>query len=662
MIFSFGITFIFLVYIIFWIQIPGMLIEGMLLPRRLKFSTRFLAAFFIGFLYLATLYFIESLIGVQHIIMIAPPVTSLIAVLVYLKKGKPSFLNADEHFRGEWVFVFGFIFVASTLNFLMKYNGCLLGETTQVYHDYLFHTGNIVSLSRSFPNIDLRIDGLTFYYHYFYELIFAMCKHIFGVDAFRLYMNGNALICAWPLTLALITIGERILGGKLCKSIHYIFYSMGTLVACICVMPLNVVGVKLPFSWLDNHLFSNANAMGLAMALSVVTIDILVEIWYDKYEPRVMIALYLLAAAATGFKGTTGILLVAITWAVFIIESAIVKKLHLSRFIYAISMTLGFAFTYVIVTVGLDTSGSNNRAMVISPEGTLSSGRIGQLFTKLGLDYMSFPWVVFGVIFSAICIVGPCILPFTGFAVARFKTLIKTGVIGDIFDWFVIGSVLMGVIGFCCISVPGLSQGYFVITNAAFIFYGSMRYIQENQKKLVAYITYVFFVIGTMFLFIDLMYFCYEDFKQSQVYASEAGDRADLVSADTMEAYLWLRDNTATDSLLAVDRLSEELDYRSIYFYCGAFSERQCYLEGYDYSDITEKQVEAKLSINEKFYSSDVKEAETAMDMNGIDYLVVTKQGHPDYRCTSRKLKLVFENQEVKIYHFISAERMEAVK
>ena len=127
-----------------------------------------------------------------------------------------------------------------------------------------------------------------------------------------------------------------------------------------------------------------------------------------------------------------------------------------------------------------------------------------------------------------------------------------------------------------------------------------------------------------------------------------------MVSADTMEAYLWIRDNTPEDAVLAVDRLSEkqENDYRSIFFYASAFAERQCYLEGYDYSDIAEDQVEAKLSMNEKFYSEDLLEADAAMEVAGVNYLVVTKQEHPDYRVTSRNLKLVFNNSEVMIYKY----------
>ena len=57
MTFSLPITLIFFIYWVVWIQVPGMMFESLLLPRRLKFSTRLLAGFFIGFIYLATLYF-----------------------------------------------------------------------------------------------------------------------------------------------------------------------------------------------------------------------------------------------------------------------------------------------------------------------------------------------------------------------------------------------------------------------------------------------------------------------------------------------------------------------------------------------------------------------------------------------------------------------------
>ncbi|MBQ7148605.1 MAG: hypothetical protein IJR96_07615 [Pseudobutyrivibrio sp.] len=650
MTFSITITLLFLLYSIFWLQVPGMLFCDILLPRRLKFSSRLLAGYFIGFMYMAALYYMESLLKVPGIIMVAGPVTSIIAIIYYFKKGRPSIFNAGERFRLTYLIIFVFIYMASAFGFQLKYLFAFSGQTTQVYHDFLFHTGNIASLSRSFPNTDIRISGLTFYYHYYYELIFAMCKHIFKMDAFRVYMNGNALVCAFPLTLALVTLGERIRGVKSYYNFEYFFFCFGLLVSGICLLPLNVVGGRFPLSWMDNHFFTNGNAMGLAMSLTILTIDVLTEIWYDKLVFRNVIAIYLLGAAATGFKGTTGILLVAITWIVFVVELIIIRHFHVQQLLYNLALTTGFALTYVLVTVGLNPSGANNRAMQLTCAGTLDSGRVGQLFARLGLDYMAMPWVIFAVILTVFFIWGPCVLPFIGFTIEKFQTLFKEGVIGDVFDWFAIGSVLMGTIGFCFVSVPGQSQVYFVITNAGLLFYCAMRYLVQKRVRLIYKYMQIWFAICTAVLIFDVANYCRDDFNQTAIFHTPSDGRADLVSEDTMEAYFWLRDNTPEDSIIAVDKFSEELDYRNIYFYASAFSERQCYIEGYDYSDVTESRVEGMLSLNETFFTGDMMERDVSIEVNGINYLVATQQAHPDYEPLGIDYEKVFENSEVTIY------------
>ena len=662
MTFSILITLIFLLYGMVWIQIPGMLISKVLLAGRLKFSTRLLAGFFMGFLYMATWYYVESLTGLQGLIMVMGPLTSAIALFLYFKNGRPSIFNAAEHFRWTYVIIFVGIYLISMINFQFYYLFALGGQTTQVYHDSLFHTGNIVSLSRSFPNTDIRIDELTFYYHYYYELIFAMCKHIFKMDAFRLYLNGNALVCAFPLTMALITISDRIRGMKQVIPARYFFYCGGLFTSMIALMPLNIIGGTFPISWMGNHLLSNINAIGLALSLTVMVIDILAEIWYDKIAISNLAGVYFLAAVATGFKGTTGAQLVAIGWSVFIVEWFITKNFHIQKLLYNVALTLGFAFTYITVTTGLNPSGANNRSMTLSPGGrygTLTNSRAGQIFDKVGLDYMGFPWVIIAIVLAVILMIGPCILPLTGFIVGRFKTLITEGKIGDIFDWFAIGSILMGVIGYVIFAIPGQSQSYLVIANAGLIFYCSVKYIVEHRLEPIFRIMHVFFVFGALLFAVDIAYFCYRDVNQNAIYSQPSEGRKDLVSSETMDAYFWLRDNTPEDSIIAVDRLDEGLDElsdgkdtRSIYFYASAFAERQCYLEGYDYSDISEEQVDAMISMNEKFFGDDAAEAEAAIEVTGVNYIVVTKQGHPSYKATSNRLHSVYNNSEVQIYKY----------
>ena len=56
------------------------------------------------------------------------------------------------------------------------------------------------------------------------------------------------------------------------------------------------------------------------------------------------------------------------------------------------------------------------------------------------------------------------------------------------------------------------------------------------------------------------------------------------------------------------------------------------------------------LATNEAFFSSDASAQQKALEENDIDYLVVTKQAHPEYKDSNPNLKSVFVNSDVIIY------------
>ena len=246
---------IFTLFMIAWIQLPGMIFGAYLLPEKLKPASKMLASFFIGFTIDAVIYGL-----CPHVVFVAfaPAVVVLACAVEVVRRSLPrrggsfdsssSGKAAGEFGCGEslesevkdtgklqrgkrvdftsrvfsfWgltfenstlhistVVSFVIIYLVDFLAIQFWYGGAKGGVTTQIFHDFLFHTGNIASLSRNFPNFDIRVDKVMFYYHYFYELTFAMCKSIFKTEAYGLYMNGNALLTAWPLTLALSIVAE----------------------------------------------------------------------------------------------------------------------------------------------------------------------------------------------------------------------------------------------------------------------------------------------------------------------------------------------------------------------------------------------------------------------------------------------------------------------
>lgn len=678
MTFDIGAFFAILIFLIFWIQLPGMYLMRRLLPQKSTAAIRHLAGFFGGTVLAAFIYWIECLVGFP-LLLVAGPLLSIASIVTCGKKFSrhlPQF-----KLRPTYIILFVGIYIFSVLSFQLRYMGATEGITTQVFHDYLFHTGNIAALSRNFLACDIRVSSLVFYYHYFTDLLFAMAKHIFGTEAFAIYMNGNALVAAWPLSLALIILGNRITAGEQVKEKTYLMACGGLFVSGICLLFINVKYNTFPLSWMDNHFFTNGNSLAITVAVHILALELLAMVWDKAYSNRYAVLFFLLSIAATTVKGTTGVLVVAAIWAVFIVELFISRQFKMQKLIYGLASGVGFLAAYLFVVAGFTTSGSNNRTVSLDPAASIAGTRVGQVLDLLGVDYSIWPITVLACIACAICMVGPLVLPFAGFVVKKCRPLFKEKYIGDIYDWFAIGTVLMGLVGFCLLAIPGFSQGYMVITGSPFIFYCSMRYIwgenigtrslleeksgkvtireSANKTWLFNFIkkwSYCFMVIGCFMLLCDMVYFIKTDIDAQAVYTSDAGDADDLVDADTMAAYFWLRDNTDENAIIAVDRITENLDYREIFFYASAFSERQCYLEGYDYSSVSEDQVAAMKDINDRFYSDDAHIAESAMEINFINYLVVTKHSHPDYVPSSPRLQLVFSNDSVEIYEFLRYE------
>ena len=713
---------IFIFYSVFWLQIPGQFFASILLPKRAGTATRLLSGYFLGFTILAIIYYIQSAIGAEGIITAAGPIFSIIAIIYWLKKGCPLLDFENKKALKAFIVVFILLYTMSFLAFQLPYVHATEGVTTQVYHDQLYHTGNIITLSRSFPNTDIRVYGITFYYHYFTDLVFAMCKHIFGMSAFDLYMNCNAFAMAWPLGLALVMLGKRIAVGvansrfaaisedgetklsyhislgrfkevsNLISGKRFLFYSLGALISLMCVYPAIVVGAKLPISWMNNHFFTNGNGMGHANAIFVLMLELIVMVWYEKYSHKTAVLLFLLMLATTGFKGPTGILVVAVAWAVFFVQMLIEflakkqnKELYKARFLYCLWMSIAFVISYMLVDVGINTANSNNRSTTLSPSGTLEASRVGEIFERVfGLDYEAFPWIVPAIILCAVVIVGPIIFPLIGFIVEKAKDLFKNLEIGDIYDWFAIGAILISLGGYCAITIEGISQGYLVINTSFLIFYCAVKYLsgRTNIKPLIIrkpspekatkekateknkndfrtrYYRFsykwmqIFWILGLICFVADACNYVVVAKNQYLIYNEDASESDALVSSETMAAYFWLRDNTDEDSLVAVDVQTENLDYREIYFYCSAFSERQIYIEGYDYTDVAEGVSRLMLEVNECFYDENPAISDFYMEKYGINYLVVTEKSNPDYVCNSDRLTLVFESETAKIYKF----------
>lgn len=653
----------FLLFNLIWIQIPGMMLDAILLRKRRFWATKLLSGYVLGAVTMILLYFLQGLIHTNLVVMIAGPVLSIGSVVFWFLHKKATLFSNGKRFRPEQLVIFAILFIFAVLAFQIKWGVAGNYSSVQINHDVLYHVGNIVTLSRGVPAVDLRVSGVDFYYHYLYDLIYGMCKSIFGMDAYTLYISAMPFMAAYPLGLALICLGdrcfdkrkhtdlERVAGRKVEFDFRYLFYIIGLLVCGICIYPINVIAEFFPLSWLNYHLFTNINSIGLAVAASVLFVDVIADNWKDEFYFRTLIVIFAYSFFATGAKGPTGAMLCVSVLLVAVVQGIIEKKLVLVRIWYFLAAFLGFVTCYVMIVAGFGGTGGNNREVTISPSGTILVSRVGNVFDKyLGVDphQISVIWLV--MLLITICLIGPSALSVFGWACIKLYRLVKEKYIGDIYDWFCICLTIIGIGGCLMVTIIGFSQGYMVLSSAPFIYYMILRYLQRGKSKLLKSVQVIAFILGAVILLGDAVFFVKEDMR-NRGYTYATGEKA-WVSQGELEGYRWIRDNTSEDSLICTDRRTEGIDTRNTFFYVSALAERQVYLEGHSYSDVTDEVVEHMVETNLRFYSSDPIAAQRSMTQHGINYMVVSNVTHRMYEPPCDELQLVYSNDDVRIYEF----------
>mgnify|MGYP004449265799 CR=1 FL=1 len=660
---SMGFNFIvlveFLIYNIIWIELPGLLLADMLFTKKYHWATKCLSGYVLGFSLLAAEYYVECVCHITGMITFFNPVLAAFIIITWLINGRKIDLPEDGQVRAEQITIFVMLLIFAFIAFQAKWAGALKQSSIQMNHDLLYHVGNIVTLSHGVPAMDPRVGDIEFYYHYFYDLIFAMCKHMFGMDAYSLLITGMPLIVAWPMGLAMIILGERIYIPDTRDTsddegfdFKYFFACTGMLVSCVVIYPINVIASFVPLSWPNDHFFTNYNSMGITVAVFILAFEYLVSVWQDEFDFKNMIVICLITAVVTGCKGPSGVMLIAITIAVWVSEGYIEKKWTWAKVGYVISEITGFLACYIVVVAGFGGTGGNNRAVRLSAEGTLTASRVAQIFYKyLGIDPFAFPLVLLIAVLIAVCLIGPGILSLIGFCTIKTRDLVKNNRVGDIYDWFSIGTIIIAVCGCLMMTIEGFSQGYMVVTAVPCFFYVYMRYLQQGNIKLIKGIQYLTFGLGTILLIGDISYYSYDDMFVESGYTYETDELA-WVTPEEMEGYLWIRDNTPEDSLVASDRQSENIDHRATFFYVDSFAERQVFLEGHSYSNVSEDTYNRLRGINGSFFSKDEERALAAFEEQCIDYIVVHKRIHPDYVKASNRMILEFDNEDISVYKY----------
>ena len=649
---------VFIVFLLLYVNIPGLLLFQLIKKdKRVISADTILISFFFGLGMLILEFLLFSMLGMRILFILLSPILSAVFLYLNLKELRRDKMNlrlSGLNIQFALILITVSILTCLTQRYaFIQLDNC---DSIYLYQDITWHIGNVVSMSRGFPFYDLRFAELKFNYHYFNDLIFGMCKYCFGMNATALLLRCTPLLAIYTFSLGTYAFFKRISEKALIGFVMFVCSG-----ATITYYVLNTEKMD---SLLNYHIFSNINGVAVSLA-AVISVCLFYSDMYRDKEMKIgdLLILAVLMFVATGLKGP----FTAVIVPAMVITSILIflYDKNYKRMIAVSAVTgLSFLATYIVIIKGVENlskQSNNNRATELSIIKTFSKSRIWENFSNL-LDYgdrghMLLYCLCMALIGSTIA-VGVYFLFFTGRTALTLWEMLKYRKKQSAEILVAILSGWIGLAAFWYVSHVGFSQAYFLFAAVLFIVgVGSSLLNNAMGKKagvllaaIVVANTSVWGYFYTMSL-IDMQHNDAEHFRVNEP-EHNSGNVQDLTRNEIL-GLVWLRDNTDNKSTVATDRIdlwspeypTSDKDCRC--FYYSAFSERQIYIEGYSYSDISADAVEERLINNKRIYSADWKTARETAEESGVDYVIVTKRFNdtrPEFG------KPVYSNQGIAIY------------
>ena len=521
---------------------------------------------------------------------------------------------------------------------------------TLYYHDMLWNTGNITALYLQFPPQDLHNLGLSFNYNYLYTMFLAVYKNLFGISSFDLNFKLFAVTQIVLFTSSIYLLFQKITHNMVwvAAAIFLVLFADGILFAHI---------LWAAFSTTFGLVFC-----GLA------------AYWFFKYMENMETArvgdksfwlMALFFGMAMFAKSTFALVLLAGMGTV-LLSQLICKKNIKIMLLHGVVLIAITALAYISI-LG---NGYN----------VLTRG-----LTTLMLDANPpyFQWAVQNwgnalspTLIKVLCYPVFLATQYTTVTVSFFVLLaavIKWRAEGIKKELFLLASIAFGVILASVTTQPGGSNALFImicqpiaLLGIAVVFkrYFSLKDAKPVLRRVLCITVCALVGLGTVLTIQGIVTADARDgrFKMYPPLALTDHPVVDNISKPNTISFpeylgmLWLRDNTPKDAIVAGDRfyyLNSKDPAHARYFDYTAFSERQFYLEGFNYTNTNEKNFEqiisGKLETLKRVFIND-PDAIARLKAAGVTYLVRSDFIHPDFQLDPQYGRIVFANQAIIIY------------
>jgi len=660
---------LFILFVIFYIMIPGLILLSILGIRFQSRITKYPVAFFIGTGIIFAEYFICAMLHKPDAIIIVSPIITVFTLIILLRRRPKEFailkipkLNIKK-IDLFFVLFLVLVFASSIITLRNFYTGSLITKRLAIYQDFVWHMGNINALSVGLPPIDPRIDGFILVYHYFADLLYAICKNVTGISSDILVMTCTPYVVTFVFGFSMYaffreyTIKKRFTG----------VYCLLILLPCI-----TLVGKILEITnnsyvlFLYMHVLTNVNAMAFAISLFLLFLIIIKYLFSEQMNWSVLLCLAIIIMLLTGFKGPLGIVAVG-GMILYLCFTIVFKREAVRRCIVILGVTtVSFAVIYLFVISGiqfqLNFSGADAFVFAFT-QGTISNAPVFQHFyNEMPQTYLT---VLLLLLANMILTFGFYWLPALLFVCRTLKnTLFKKD--GNLNPTFLMALIVLMVTIVTYITVfGGQGQLYFLFVAFPIVQLFALKYLENIAwKTITGKIVIPIFILGlicSVYVLVEMHTLGIKNgvLLNNNVNSEKAAygyvqriTNSNSFNKHEYEAMRWIRNNTSHEALFATNRtMLNKGNHRQ--FYYSAYSERQFFLEGFAYQyspDLGKDTIEKRILINESlFQNSNENRIETAYK-EGIDFFVIFKEITSDFDISSDNSILVFDNPSISIY------------
>jgi Flp pilus assembly protein protease CpaA len=508
--------------------------------------------------------------------------------------------------------------------------------------------------------MDIHVDGLSFGYHYFPSVYLAVFRNLFGISAYTLNIKLLAVVQAVSLA-----------GG---------FYLLFTLLfrnrwACAGAAAAAVLCCALTLQHMMWYAYATALGMGFALAAAYCFLRFARR--PDTVKNGDFLLFLLLLAVAAGVKSILAAGVIAGAGIVLLVW--VLRRKNSKQMLLAGILTLAvFAGLYMAMVYGTHAfNGLQSGFATTMGAGTdyapsyytvarealpqWPAGAVKLLVYPLYLT-LQYPVTVGSIVLLAISMV--C---------SRREGKAENDDIPRFYRQREVKLFLLGAIVICLavtslVSQPGQSQLLFLegtIPLSAFALFYLAAEAAHKKHGIPAGAAVLCGAVCALLAWNVILTARTLDADRtglpSRNNSQETIPVYDSISHAEYEGMLWLREHTARDAVFASDRQfytpadaveSHNLD-NARYFYYTAFSERQCYLEGYNYVSAREADfravIEERLAVLNGAYQND-PDALARLAADGVDYIVASVLWNPGFELNEAFGERVFANGDIAIY------------